>query len=246
MSQKFGRNGGSSLKMIINNSLKVLLAASMIALIGSSCSSDPGKGPKKDVPLKKTDGKVVQVDILDKKELKKRGVDTDSDRFNKAILNTGFVTDKVWYKMQEEFKDYAALRNKPISELKVKLDSASAEEATLLIEVLSQKGETAVSVLVERLNDKRACAFKGDDAIYWYEEKNKPPQDLELRVFAAMHLEKMTGTSPYGVTFDFHNIKTDTGSASVLYAIKGSYAVSKDDVCKSWLKWWSVYGGDYK
>ena len=148
--------------------------------------------------------------------------------------------------MQEEYKDYVSYKNEPVSTLKLKLRNASAEEATLLIEVLSQKGATAVSVLVERLNDKRSCVFKGDDAIYWYEEKNKPPQDLEIRVFAAMHLERMTGTSPYGVTFDFHKIKTDKGIASILYALKGSYAVTKDDVCKSWLKWWSVYGGDYK
>lgn len=231
-----------TIKKIFANTLTL----SAISLVMASCSSSSKSSSKDDVPLKKSDGKVVQVDILDKKELKKQGVDTDSENFNKAIINTGFMTKKVWYKMQEEYKEYVALKDKPVSELKLKLNGATAEETTLLIEVLSQKGATAVSVLVETLNDSRTCVFKGDDNIYWYEEKNKPPEDLEIRVFAAMHLEKMTGTSPYGVTFDFHNIKTDKGAASVLYAVKGSYAVNKEDVCKSWLKWWSAYGADYK
>ena len=219
-----------------------------IAFVLSSCSSDSQSSNKSSSQQlkKESSGKVVQVDFIDKKALKKQGLDPNSDKFEKALLNSGFGTKKVWYKMQEEYKEFVALKDKPTMELVGMMKGASAEKTTLLIEVLSTKGPTAVSALIDCLNDKRKCIFKEKEVIYWYEEKNKPPEDLEIRVFAAMHLEKMTNTSPYSVRFDFHNIKTDKGFVDILYAIKGSYAVTKDDVCKSWLKWWSVYGGDYK
>lgn len=221
-----------------------LFLVSVLVLI--SCSSS-NSSPENDVKLKKdAKGKVIQVDFLDKDTLRRKGVDTENSKFEKAVLNTGFVTKKNWYKMHDDYKDYKTLTSKSVPELKAMLSTADAAKTTVLIEVLSQKGATAVSAVIEKLNDKRSTVFKEDKQIYWYEEKNKPPQDLEIRIYAAMHLEKMVNTSPYGVTFDFHSIRTDKGPVEVLYAVKGSFAVNKDDVCKNWLKWWAAYGGDYR
>ncbi|MCM8543073.1 MAG: hypothetical protein NE328_22590 [Lentisphaeraceae bacterium] len=242
---------------MIINCMKFILALSVCFLFyscstddsnqkevtGSSVKAVDSKIVKDEVYITKNK-KVVQVELMDKKALMAKGYDKES--VDQAIINSGFVTKKKWYRANEDHKDFSKMSEKSVSELKSLLVNGDAVQTTLIIEVLSHKGPTAVSVLVDLLNDKRTAVFKEEDRIYWYEEKNQPPQEIEIRIFAAMHLEKMVGTSPYGVTFDFHMIQTNKGPVEVLYAVKGSYAVNKDDVCKNWLKWWSVYGGDYK
>lgn len=230
--------------------MRIVLLASAALIFYSSCSSSTenttGEGASDKVRSQNSAGKVVQVNVVDKNKLRLQGLDPGSEKYDKALLNAMVADEKKWYAMRNEYKDYALLADKSVSQLKRKLKNASAAEATVLIEVLSQKGESAVSTLIKSLNDKRTAVFKEENTIYWYEEKNKPPEELELRVFAAMHLEKMVKASPYGVTFNFHQITTDKGPTDVLYAVKGLNAVNKEDVCKTWLRWWSVYGDQYK
>lgn len=211
---------------------------SLIIILVSCSSSDS------DVTKKSPRAKVFQVEQIDKSKFIENGF--DSKDVDQAIINTGFSAKRQWFKAKEDHKDFKEHMNRPVPELKSLLTNADAAQATLLVEVLSHKGPTAVSVLIDLLNDKRTAVFKESQKIYWYEEKNKPPQEIELRIFAAMHLERMVSTSPYGVKFAFHPIQSDEGPVEVLYAVKGSYAVNKDDVCKNWLKWWANYGSDYK
>lgn len=222
--------------MIIDLKSFSLVLVGLVAFV--ACSSSDKR------LTKSPSDKVFQVEQLNKEEIVKQGFDKKD--VDQAVINTGFATKKKWFKAKEDHKDFKIMQSKSVSELKSILVNADTAQATLLVEVLSHKGPTAVSVLVDVLNDKRIAAFQESQKIYWYEEKNKPAQEIELRIFAAMHLEKMVSTSPYGVKFAFHPLQTDVGSVEVLYAVKGSFAVSKDDVCKNWLKWWSVYGGDYK
>ena len=224
--------------MIIRN-----ISYSFLALLIASCSSSSKEDSQQAKNAPKA-AKVVQVEQINKADLKRQGI-TDKE-IEKSIRGSGFATKKKWFKIQEDYKEFNELRSKDISELKRLLNQADSQRATLIIEALSHKGPRAVEVLINKLGDKRTAKFEGDDKIYWYEEKNKPPQEIELRIFAAMHLEKMVNTSPYGVTFDFHQIRTDIGPVEVLYATKGAFAVTKDDVCKTWLKWWANYGGDYR
>lgn len=222
---------------MITNFVGISLTLTLVLLLNSCSSKDPRLS-------KSPENKVVQVEEINKKVLHEKGFDDKT--VDQAILNSGFATKKKWFKVKEDHADFKKMQSKSVSELKSLLSQGDAAQTTLIIEVLSHKGATAVSTLVDLLNDKRTAVFKEQDKIYWYEEKNKPPQEIEIRIFAAMHLERMVATSPYGVKFDFHKIQTDKGPVEVLYAVKGSYAVNKDDVCKNWLKWWSVYGGDYK
>ena len=209
-----------------------------MALISlSACSSVEVE--KSDLNKKRKMGHYVNVEVLEKGERK------SSSNGGKSRMKGAFSEEHKWQKMKVD-----GFGNKYKSFTTDKMDgliaSASAQDVSQMVEVLEGRGLEAVAVLAKLLDDKRAVEFSDTDkAIYWYAKKNKPVEDLELRVYAALKMEQLTEVNPNGVIFDYHQLPTDKGSVQVLYAVKGPYAVSKDDLCKEWKLWWKKYASEY-
>jgi hypothetical protein len=165
--------------------------------------------------------------------------------FDSTQKVTGKKEGQAWYKMVDDAAELRRLSVKSAKELGDKLNGASASQTTLIIAALAEKGFTAVEQLAKVLKDTRKAEFSNDVSMFWYEEKNKPPEEVELRVFAALQMEKLSTIQAYGVRFFFHKMTTNKGIEEVLYAAQGSYAVNKDDVCKIWIKWWDKNKTDF-
>jgi len=210
--------------------MKIIIITLSLLLLGS-CTQ------RTVIPTKERTGRVVTVDVTDKNL---------SDEEKKLLYGQDFVFKKRWYKMTNDKLKYNKYKSKNVQDLGVIIKKSDPNEITKIIEALGQMDSTAVEVLVGILQDKRPAVFSHVTPLYWYAEKNKPAEELELRIYAALNLERLTSTSPYGISFDFHTLQTkDKGSVQVLYAVKGQNAVSKDDVCKKWLQWWETYKSDY-
>jgi hypothetical protein len=188
--------------------------------------------------------KVVQIEHLTSKD-KSSEKTAWSHFFDSTQKVTCKKEGQAWYSMVDDAAELKRLSLKSAEQLGNDLDGASASQATLIIAALAQKGFTAVAQLAKVLKDTRKAEFSNDVYMFWYETKNKPPEEVELRVFAALQMEKLSTVQAYGVRFFFHKMTTNKGIEEVLYAAQGSYAVSKDDVCKIWLKWWDKNKNDF-
>ena len=218
------------------NKIYLYLLSSVVLV---SCSSkQPDSQPV-------NDRKVVQVEYVDDK--KKRGSEF-SDKYKKHSNNPqsgselwrALTTKGVWYRMNDREEKLRNLLKKTPEQLGGLLNGKSAEETTLIVAALSEKGYPAIKYLARVLTDKRAAVFAEGSELYWYEKKNQPPEELELRIYAALHINKIATVKAFGVRFFLHHINTDKGIAEILYAAKGDYAVNKDDVSKNWIKWWDL------
>ena len=114
----------------------------------------------------------------------------------------------------------------------------SAREATLIIEELRSRREKGVPGLARMLNDKRKAVFTNSQAYWWYEEKGKPAEEVEIGVYAAYALQFTLKVYPSNV---FINMTDER----MFYAVKGKYAVVKEDLRKVWIEWWSTAQNEY-
>ncbi|NQZ56544.1 MAG: hypothetical protein HRT88_03610 [Lentisphaeraceae bacterium] len=215
--------------------IQITLLMGLISL--SACSSVEPEKP--DLNKKRKTGHYVNVEVI------KKGERRNSANGGKSLMKKDASQEHKWQKMKVD-----GFENKYKTFTTEKMDglitSASAQDISQMVEVLERRGLEAVAVLAKLLDDKRAVEFSDKDkAIYWYAQKNKPVEDLELRVYAALKMELLTEVNPNGVIFDYHQLPTDKGSVQVLYAVKGPYAVNKDDLCKEWKLWWKKYASEY-
>ncbi|MCM8532333.1 MAG: hypothetical protein NE330_14315, partial [Lentisphaeraceae bacterium] len=187
-----------------------------------------------------TDKQVINIDIVDSSK------EDISKKSGKSGFQEIFLKEKSWYKMNDRAKEVRRYRSLDKSQLEAALKGADEGTTTLLIQVFELKGVSAVSLLASLLEDTRKTEFGEADQMYWYQEKNRPAENLEIRTFAAYSLSKLLRTYPSGVKFFFHKLETsDKGKVDVLYAAQGDYAVNKEDVAKAWLAWWDKFHTDF-
>jgi hypothetical protein len=183
-------------------------------------------------------GKVVTVGFKDasaKDDISKK----------KGALGDALASEKKWYRMADDSVIMRRYLKKSAAELGRMLIGADAKETSRIVNALSQKGFFGIPELAKVLSDKRAVVFS-KQALRWYEEKNKPSEDLELRVYAAYFMERASTVDAYGVKFFVSNKSAKEGFVEILYATKGVYAVSKEDVCQTWIKWWNINKENYQ
>ena len=123
-------------------------------------------------------------------------------------------------------------------ELIKKLRTASALEASLIIEEAKSRKSKGVKVLAHILSDSRKTVFMKGREYWWYEKKGVEAEAIELRVYAAFTLQYVTRQYPESMVM---NMSQDR----LIFAVKGKYAVVKDDVVKVWSKWWEQAKNDY-
>ena len=141
---------------MIINSISQALAVSLL-LILTSCMTKEEEEPRK--------GRVVQVAVLDKDKLDAGGLDKKSrDKMHQETL----IKKQEWYKMTDSSEQAKRYKEAPMSQLKSTLKSCSAEEATIILECLGQRGATAVPVIVDLLNDTRKIVFSNSTPMYSY------------------------------------------------------------------------------
>lgn len=130
------------------------------------------------------------------------------------------------------------LGDKTISELSILCDSASPHEATLLIEELLARKTGGIPLLAKFLTDERAAFFPKHREYWWYQEKNKPAEVVEIRIYAAFTLQQKLGVNPRAVAITMTKDRMFVG-------VRNSFAVVKEDVAKVWLEWWDKSKQDY-
>ena len=217
-----------------NNYMNMSFGILVLTVILTSCSS----GPSENATTKEY-GNVVQVDVIDHR--KQEPVKDKSKAFEQI-----FTQKKSWFKMRDATERLREFKDKTNSQLKSELKGADEEKTTIILEVLGQRGASAVNLLATLLEDRREASFAVSRPLYWYEQKNKPAEPMEIRAYAAMQMESILKTNPSGVMFNFHKIQTsDKGTVEILYAVRGEYAVNKDDACQAWLTWWSKFKNDF-
>lgn len=206
-----------------------------------SCTSKPVNTGKKT-----NYSKLVQVEYIDDRKKAFNEGSSKESAARRKFNSDAMTKNRVWVKMFKNEAELTQLLKKSAKELGAMLDGASASKTTLLVAALSEKSFLGIEPLAKVLTDTRGAVFSNDSALYWYEEKGKPAEVLELRVYAALQIEKLSTIQAYGVRFFFHKIHTNTGLEEVLYATQGAFAISKEDVCKNWLKWWEKNKAEYK
>lgn len=131
------------------------------------------------------------------------------------------------------------LRSLSVEQLKSKLSGASPFETTLIIEEFKSRGAKSISGLAMILEDNRKAVFPKGREYWWYEKKGEPGEAVELRVFAALTIQFVSGVRPDGVLMDMTKDR-------LIYAIKSKHAVVKEDLMKVWIEWWNKNKVDYK
>lgn len=132
------------------------------------------------------------------------------------------------------------LRTLSNDQLKSKLGDASPFETTLIIEEFKSRGPKSISGLAMILEDKRKAVFPRGREYWWYEKKGEPGEAVELRVFAALTIQFVSGgIRPEGIVMDMTKDR-------LIYAQKGQFAVVKEDLMKVWVEWWNKNKVDFK
>lgn len=213
-----------------------------VLLLGA-CSSTPSSKPTKKEALERqqqVDEQVVSIDVVDSSR------EDISEKAGGKGFQNAFLEKKAWFKMNDRAKEMRRYRSLNKAQLSTSLKGADEGTTTLLIQVFEQKGISGVGYLASLLEDSRETEFGEADQMFWYEEKNKPAEKLEIRTYAAYTISKILRTYPSGVKFFFHKLDTsDRGKVDVLYATQGDYAVNKEDTAKAWLAWWEKFHTDF-
>ena len=224
-----------------------LLLIAGCLLYGASCSSTNtnSSGQTFDSQGRTYDtrtGRVVHVEVVKDNHQRNPNAKTKA---NSEFVEI-FKKKKQWSKMSDSAKIIRAYREMSLQQLRGELAAADEEKTTLIIEALKQRGESGVELIAGLLNDSRKASFADRPPIFWYEKKNKPPEAIEIRVFAASQLAEILRSKPQGVLFDYYDLQTsDLGTVKVLYAVQGEYALPKDELSKIWLDWWSMFKSDF-
>ncbi|MCH2206991.1 MAG: hypothetical protein MK132_14135 [Lentisphaerales bacterium] len=129
-------------------------------------------------------------------------------------------------------------KEKSVKELLTLKSKASRHELTLIIEELLVRKESSIPALASFLSDQRLAVFQKGREYWWYEKKNQPPEPVSIAVYAAYALQKKVPVQPSGVTLGLTKDR-------MFYAVKGGFAVVKDDVQRVWKEWWSKAENDY-
>lgn len=254
MFEKYGKIGGALQKMITKKEVyTILILCSSLFLF--SCSSSNSSSPSikekggdlVDSKGRKIDtrtGRVVHVEVIDSE--RKGELEAYKDHKAQIEYLEIFKKKRQWSKMEDSAKEIRRYKDMSLPQIRNVLRGAGAEETTLIIEALTQRGESGVGIIAGLLTDKRKAKFFGREPLFWYEKKNQPPEPVEIRVFAASQLADLLTTKPKGVIFDYHDLQTsDLGTVKVMYAIQGDYALNKDDLCAVWLEWWTKFKSDF-
>ena len=126
------------------------------------------------------------------------------------------------------------------NELFLKAKRCTRYEAVLIIdEVRSRRKATGVKVLAHFLMDKRLALFSKKRNYWWYEEKGKDYETVEVRTYSAFALQEYLKEYPLGLALLINH------DEYLFYGVKNRFAVSKEDVCKIWLNWWKKNQKDY-
>ena len=220
---------------------RVYLLLTCIIFVGACSSNNETKMPdgpiksselptrlKSRVEMRNDDGTVTAVNLPGS-----RSTVILDPKTGKRFKSDGWV-DPTKYKGIEG----KHLRDLPTSELATRSERVSPREATLIIEELRSRREKGVSGLIHMLDDSRSAVFLKCREYWWYEKKDVPAEDIELRVYAAYALQFTLKKYPSGVVMDMTEDR-------MFYAVKNKYAVVKDDLVKVWKEWWRTAQNDY-
>ncbi|MCM8535904.1 MAG: hypothetical protein NE334_08210 [Lentisphaeraceae bacterium] len=222
--------------------MKFYIFISLFVFLSACSSSSSSKPTKKEAMerLDDTEEQVVNIDVVDSSR------EDITDKAGGRGFQEAFLKKKAWFKMNDRAKEMRRYRSLTKAQLESTLKDADEGTTTLLIQVFEQKGISGISLLASLLEDTRETEFGEDSQLYWYEEKNKPAEKLEIRTYAANMISKVLRTYPSGVKFFFHKLDTsDKGKVTVLYATQGEYAINKEDTAKAWLAWWDKFHTDF-
>lgn len=207
-------------------------------LLTWACSSKPSTPKYNDLKPNKISASFIKkggklIPIKPEKTRKTTFIDPTSGK--KTIVDN-------WVDSRDHDRPGKRYESMTTEQLGTLLKKCTVRETTLIITELRTRDHNALRHLARLLHNKRIASFNKKSKCYWYENYGTLAEAVEIRTYAAYAMQIVLRTAnirPQAVQI----IMEDKNH--LLYAIKGSSAIQKSDLCRVWIEWWTKYKQDY-